>query len=462
MATTNRAQRESMDQRLGIHPMFEGLVIPHETVEVNNGIEKRVRESLLLDPAEAAFAEYNRWDYNKKQESIADILSYIRETQDDPNRFSYPIFEAWNERLADKTIDDAAEEIWGKLVTGVKRRHEGMDKFLTKHAIGDAKYEPRFTQGGVWRANVVRRGDERKEPSREVRLLNAEIVNGRVDIARLDFREPSPIYRENLARERRHGDASGVLYVGGYHVFALLYHLKDLPREKKLEMGLPGNYDVFSPFDFSGREHLVTEAVGRRYLPIQTRLQRERNIYAVSNFLLDHQEIVSSIKSEIERNNIFVGVGKLFFHDAPHRGVLDDIDYFLTKEQGYNFNGFSVDFREFGPEFQTVSTVYSKPDMSRSVHVIYDGKFDVPPLFLFKIKRSEWDAEKQTRDKQWRTQDSPARNPFELFGQWYHNFDRHTQRMMVNMITTPDKYVLDQHKDMLPEYNRFQQTRLNI
>ena len=46
MATTNRAQRESMDQRLGIHPMFEGLVIPHETVEVNNGIEKSARKPL--------------------------------------------------------------------------------------------------------------------------------------------------------------------------------------------------------------------------------------------------------------------------------------------------------------------------------------------------------------------------------------------------------------------------------
>ncbi|MCH8003774.1 MAG: hypothetical protein IH934_04015 [Nanoarchaeota archaeon] len=460
--TTTRTQRQRRDTRLGIHPMFEGLVMPREVTEPNQGVEEKVRQSLIWDTAEAAFAYFNRWSYTDKQRRFTDTIRYIRETQNDPDRLSLPILEEWSGKLADKSIDETTEELWRLLEKGVRQRHEGMDKFLTMHAIEDAKYEPRLTRGGIWRANVVRRGDERRASSREVRLWNADTLNGRLDIARIGFREPSPIYMENFAKERRHGDSPGNVFIAGYHVFALLYHINELDRQKKVDMGLHPNYFVFSPFDFLGNEYLVTEAVGRRYLPIPTRRRRERNIYAVSNFLIDHPEIFSHLKPEIDRNNIFVGVGKLYFEDAPHRDVLDLIDYFLTEEEGYKFNGFAVDFRQFGPEFQTDTTVYTKPDMSRSFHIIYDGRFNVPPLFLFKITRRDFDREKQEGRKRWEIQESPQSNPFELFGQWYHGFDRHTQRQMVNLIIRPDKYVLDRHKNLIPEYDRFQQTRLNI
>jgi len=330
-----------------------------------------------------------------------------------------------------------------------------MGKFLYGHAIRDSSYQPSLTRAGVWRAKVVRRGDERKESARDVRLLNFEITAGGVDIAGINFNETSPLFRDNFGRERRHGESSSSLNVAGYHVFALVYHIRGITQQQKADLGLPIDYDIFSPFDFTGKERLVMEAVARRYLPIYYKLESQRNIFAVSNFLNDHPEIFSRHADvEIKRNLAFVGVGKLLFDDLPHRVVLDSLDKFFVNERGYRFNGFATDFREFGEKYQTVATVYASPDMSRIVHLIYDGRFNVPPLILWKIRYGEWAEEQRSRGRSTILQPKPQHSPFERLGQWYTSSDRHTQQPMVTMLTMPVRFILDQYPGLEATYRR--------
>lgn len=417
-----------------------------------------LRKCLLKKSYVLVESVFNGLPLADKEKQLLEAIRYAREEKDIS---SLLILGQWATRLSDKSIDETAEELWQQLVIGVKRRHERMDKFLYKNAIKDSNYQPSMTRAGIWRAKVVRRGDERKEPARDVRLWNSEIMDGSMDIARIGFREPSPLYREHFGRERRHDEGSSSLNVAGYHVFALVHYIKNLTQQQKLELGLPRDYDIFSPFDFNGNERLVMEAVARRYLPIYYRLERQRNLYAVSNFLNDHPEIFSRHAGiELKRNRAFVGVGKLLFDDLPHRVILDSIDNFFVKEQGYRFNGFAVDFREFGEDYQTVATVYTKPDMSRTVHLIYDGRFNVPPLILFKIRYGEWAEEQRNRGRsRGRSPDAilqpkPQHSPFERLGQWYTTFDRHTQQTMVAMLTIPDRFILDQYPGLEATYRR--------
>ena len=448
------AAQEERTRRLGIHPEFEGIVIPREVIRRTEGIEERVREAILWDTSEAAFAYFNSWSLTDKQRHLVETLRYIREGND---THTLPILGQWADKLSGKSVDEAAEEMWQHLEIGVRRRHEGMDKFLYKHAIRDSSYQPRMSRAGIWRAKVVRRGDERKEPARDVRLWDFEITAGGVDIARIGFHEPSPLYRDNFGRERRHDEGSSSLNVAGYHVFALVHYIKSLTPQQKVDLGLPMDYDLFSPFDFTGKERLIMEAVARRYLPIYYKLEGQRNIFAVSNFLNDHPEIFSRHADiELKRNLAFVGVGKLLFDDLPHRVVLDSLDDFFVKERLYRFNGFATDFREFGEKYQTVSTVYTRQDMSRTVHLIYDGRFNVPPLILFKIRYGEWAEEQrsQGRSPDAILQTKPQRSPFERFGQWYTVFDRHTQQPMVAMLTIPGRFILDQYLGLEATYRR--------
>jgi len=455
--TTGRRTRRT-HSRLGVVPEFEGLVMPRYLVHSEDGQETRVRDAVLWDTAEGAFAYFNHWSLAEKQERLKETLRYTRESRRDTNAISLPTMERWEAQNSDMSLDQLTENVWDRLVVGVKRRHEGMDSFLTKRAIEDASYEPHLTRGGIWHAIAVRRGDEEKYPAGEIILMNAEIKNGRANIAGFQFDDPTPLSRKSTGRERRHGVNLEVLHTATYPPQSLLLHIHELDSIRKSSMGLPPDYDVIMPFNFDGQEYLVVEAVGKRYLPIQSRLNRERNIFAVSNFLNDHPEIYSGLmKERIQKGSVSVGVGKLWFADSPHRGVLDAIDDFFVTEQKYEYSGFAVDFREYGENYQTVSVVYRKPDLSRSVHVIYDEKFGVPPLFLFKIKRGEWGVEQLERGETWKQISTPETNPFESVGQWYTAFDRHSQQWLVNRITRPDQFILAQFPGLVSEYNSFEQ-----
>jgi hypothetical protein len=453
--TSRKLKKDDKQRSLGIHPEFEGIVMPRE-ISVDGG--KSVREAILWDTAEYAFAHFSSWPEIEKQRKLIETLTYIHESENNKNHLELPILEKRYEHHSDLgSVDAIAEIIWRELEIGVKRRHEGMDKFLTRHAISDADFEPYRTKGNIWRAKVNRRGDERLERSRDVRLWDAEITINGFDIEKMGFRETSPIYTENFGRERRHGNNSGSLFIAGYHVSALNHYIKGLKLEKKLDLKLGPDYEIFYPFEFEGNENLVVEAIARRYLPIYYKQERERNIFSVSAFLNDHPEIFSKYtKKALEDSKAFLGVGKLLFEDFPHRNILDSIDDFFVKEQSYKFNGFAVDFRDYGQNYETVSTVYTKPDKSRSVHVIYDGKFEVPPMFLFKMRRGAWEDEQRSRGRTWNLYDKPQNSPFENLGRWNTDFDRHTQIWMVNRIVRPDKFVLEQYRNLILEYNRFE------
>src|SRR3989338_6945791 len=332
-----------------------------------------------------------------------------------------------------------------------------MDKFLTILAI-DEYEKPELTTGGIWEAKVVRRGDERLERAREIRLANAEIKNGRINIPGLEFTDSSPIFREHTGRERRHGYDSDILHIAGYHLDAMILYINEMSPEKKAEMNLPPDYKVVMPYNFKGHEFLVVEAVARRYLPIKSKLESQRSLFAASTFLNDHAEVFSpEIKRELEEGNISVGVGKHLLEDKPHRSILKSIEGLLVKELGYQYDGFAVDFRDYGSRHQTVSIVYTSPDKRRAVHIIYDGKFDVPPLMLRKVTRGEWGTLNHDRRAGWVVKPKPKDSPFAGFGQWYPDFDRHSQRHLVVRIEKPEQFILEQYQGLVPQYQRFEQ-----
>ena len=340
--------------------------------------------------------------------------------------------------------------------TGVERKHQGRSKFLSTDAILDAKYQPHKTIGGIWRARIVRRGDERRERAREVRLTNIQLKNGRVNIAGMDIYDQCEFFRENIGRERRHGNNDELLKMGDYHSYSLLLHIKNLTREQKARLKLPGDYDVFMPYDFNGNENLVLEAIAMRYLPIRAKLKQEQNLIEISNFLLDHRQILSSeVKQGLKDSKMFIGVGKYMFLDSPHRAMLDSIDSFLQEGLGYEFNGFAIDFRNFGPSFQTTSVVYIRPDSSRTLHVLYDSKFGVPPVFLFKMKSEIWHRESIEKGKSWNIYERPSDNPFSLLRTWYSDIDRNSQQWQVQMIARPNPTILDQFPALKGEYDSF-------
>jgi len=465
MTTRNRQRQGAMQLGLGLYPEFEGIVIPRDiTVRSRGGSVKR-RQTLLFDTTEAAFAHFNHWLPNERYERLKDAIDYVREFEDHPNTPSFPTIKIWSDFYSDKSVDEVAEELYKKLDVGVRREHEKMSKFLTGHAIYDAPTEPYLTRGGIWRADVVRRGDERTERIRKVRLTNPEVVNGEIDIAGFTFEDESPIFREHLGRERRHGGDTEVMYIGGYHLLCLIEHINDLSDQKKMEFRLSRNYRVFQPIVFAGNEHFVIEAVGRRYLPVSTKLRSQRTLFAISTYLNDHHDQLFSreVKHGLNDGTMFVGVGKYKFEDLPHREVLDAIDDLFRNKLGYEFNGFAVDFREYGPRFQTQSIVYTRPDQSRSVHIIYDGKFNVPPLYLLKIEQGEWGRERLVGQHKWNVRPTPKDNPFSYYNQWYPSFDRHSQQPLVNRITRPHDEILNQFPGLRQEYQRFaEQGRLNI
>jgi len=107
MATTAAAQEERT-RRLGIHPEFEGIVMPRQVVRQRDGIEERIRDAILWDTAEAAFAYFNRWTLTDKQRQLAEALRYIGEEND---AHTLPILGQWAVKLSGKTVDEAAEEM---------------------------------------------------------------------------------------------------------------------------------------------------------------------------------------------------------------------------------------------------------------------------------------------------------------------------------------------------------------
>src|SRR3989338_2588754 len=325
-------------KRLGIQPEFEGIVIPSYAsagISAGDGLEKKVRHAVLFDAAEGAFAYFNHWPLEEKQSRLKDAIRYTIDNIGNEKRVNLPILEgwvpihSWDYRASrERTIDGIAEEIWKDLEKGVRREHEGMDKFLTTQAIGGEYEEPSLSKGGIWSANIRRRGDERLERGREIRLANAEIRNGNFNISGLEFtpsglnfEDTSPLHRENLGRERKHGDDPEILHLAGYHVQALIYWINGLSPEKKIEKGLAPNYRVVMPYDFNGHELLVVEAVARRYLPIKNRLRSQVNsLFAASAYINDHPETFSpEIKWAIENRRAWVGIGKYKFEDEPDR-----------------------------------------------------------------------------------------------------------------------------------------------
>ena len=208
---------------------------------------------------------------------------------------------------------------------------------------------------------------------------------------------------------------------------------------------------------------LVWEAVARRYLPISSKHRAETNLISVSTFLNDHAGKILS-KESVEGicgGLAFIGVGKYKLEDEPHRAFLRAIEKFMLG-QGYVYNGFAIDFRGYGEQFETVTLVYTRPDLSRSVHMIYDNKFEVPPLFLFKMTREAWGQEYRDGRIKSSIKPRPADNPFAAYGQWYTDFDRHSQRWLVTKITRPDAYLIAQFP-FEQQYAQFeQQTRLQL
>ena len=460
--------------RLGVQPEFEGIVIPRHA-SAGNGLEEKVRHAILFDAAEGAFAYFNQRLGGEKYWHLTETIRYILGNIGNEKRVKLPVLEGWvthysvNYRTGrERTIDGIAEEIWKDLEKGVRREHEGMDKFLTTQAIGGEFKEPHLTPGGIWYADVGRRGDERLERKRNVRLANAEIRNGNFNISGLEFtfsgvdsEDTSPLHRENLGRERRHGDDPEVLHLAGYHVQVLIYWINGLSPEKKIEKGLSPNYKVLAPYDFTGHEFLVVEAVARRYMPIRVRLKSQvSSISAVSAYINDHPEIFSpEIKQAIEKRLAWVGVGKYKFEDEPDREVLGSIEKLLG-ELGYRFNGFALNFRRYGEQYPTVSPVFSTEDASRNVHIIYDSNFNVPPLLLVKFTQAELEKENSAGRRGWNVEERVDTSPFGLYNHWRPDFDRHSQRWLVTRLTRPHQIVLAQYPELGPRYASFEQ-RIN-
>jgi hypothetical protein len=450
----------SQETKYGLHPEFEGLVVPHIPIKQMGGLEGAMREATLWDAAEAAFARFNQWTEEEKHEYLKGTIEYIRENTRNKNRVKLPILEGWvTLHSADigsgkeRTVDEVAEEIWKDIEKGVSSRHEGMSRFLYGNALEREDDRPNLAKGGIWYANVLRRGDERKERGRKVQLTNVEMKRQGIDITKIRFEDQSPLFRNSLGRERIHGDGFDMLYIAGYHPQALGYWIKGLTPEQKEEFRLLPGYDIFMPFDFKGNENLVWEAVARRYSPISSKLRTERNLFPISNFLLDYApKILSpSAYSALVTGTAWIGVGKHHLEDELHRPLIRTIERFF-KEQGYVFNGFAVDFRHLGEQYQTTSIVYTKPDLTRSVHVIYDSKYELP-WFLFKIKVGAWEMEKQAGRIKEQRQLGLQIDPFDSYERWTSDIDRHTQHAMVTRLNKPDAHILAQHRDLIPQYN---------
>lgn len=462
MPSNNHKQENRNGRRLGIHPMFEGVVLSHSGIKENGDLENVVRKSVLYDTAEAAFAYSNLWDPTEFKNRLKDTIISVRDNQQNPDRVSKPTMQYWCNEYSDKSIDETTEGIHSKIEEGVKREHDGLAKFLTRRLIGGKYGEPSLTTGGILSATVGRRGDERKDPAREIRIPNAEIIDGKVNIAGLEIADSSPIYTEHLGKERRHGYDPDIVKIVSFQTALLSYYVNKLDPEKKKGLGFREDFSVFMPYDFEGHEELVIEILARRYARIKGQAKSERSIFKVSTYLNDHPEIFTDLTNRLlEKRDASIGVGKLSFEDKPHRSMLKSIENLLVKEFKYRYNGFAVDFRNYGEQFQTVSIVYTRPDKSRSVHVIYDEKFDAPPLFLFKITRGALeDEQRQGRIRlKGSIQEQPKDNPFETYGRWFYDFDRHSQSKdpLVNLITRPDKSILEKHRNFEPEYQRFEQ-----
>ncbi len=437
-------------------------------------MEERIRHTILFDAAEGAFAYFNHWPLEEKRSRLKDAIRYVIGNIGNEKRVKLPVLEGWvtlhsvdyYRAARESTIDEIAEEIWKDLEKGVRREHEGMDKFLTTQAIGGEYEEPSLTTGGIWRAKVRRRGDERLERGREIRLANAEIKRGSFNISGLEFtplgmgfEDTSPLHRENLGREKRHGDDPEVLHLAGYHVQALIYWINGLSAEKKTEMGLLPDYRVVMPYNFTGHELLVMEAVARRYLPIKAKLRSQvSSLFAVSACINDHPEAFSpQINRAIEKRLAWVGIGKYKFEDEPHREVLGSIEKQLER-LGYRFNGFALNFRRYGEQYQTVSSVFSNENASRNVHIVYDSKFNVPPLLLAKFTEAEWKkANEAGRQHGWSIEKRVDTSPFELYNHWRPDLDRHSQRWLVTRLTKPNEMVLAQHPELAEQYAAFEQ-----
>ena len=455
-------------KRLGIQPEFEGVVIPRY-VSAGNGLEAKVRQAFLFDATEAAFAWFNHWPLDERQKWLQETIRYFTDNMGNEKRIKLPVLEGWviqhfveYRTGRERSIDQIAEEIWKLWEAGVRKEHEKMDKFLVGNAISDDFEEPCLTKGGIWHARVKRRGDERgTERGREIRLANAEIRNGKFNIAGLEIVDPSPLFRENIGRERRHGDDPEILHIVGYHPMSLIYWINGLSPEKKIEKGLSPNYRVLMPYDFNGHEFLVIEAVGRRYLPIKTALKSQvSNLFPVSAYINDHPETFApEIRQAIEERLAFVGIGKYKFEDKPHRKMLGSIEK-LLESLGYRFNGFALNFRRYGEQYQTASVVFSNEDASRNVHIIYDSKFNAPPLLLEKFTPAEWGKENRDGRYGWTVKKRMDTSPFEMYNQWRPDFDRHTQSQLwlPSRIIQPHEVVLAQHPEFRKDYERFEQS----
>ena len=81
----------SQDRSLGIVPQFEGVVIPRFKGPRNASLEEKVRDSILWDAAEAAFAEFNHWSEEERLVRLKTTIEYIREQGLNEDRIKLPV-----------------------------------------------------------------------------------------------------------------------------------------------------------------------------------------------------------------------------------------------------------------------------------------------------------------------------------------------------------------------------------
>lgn len=465
MSLNDSGQENVNGRRLGIHPEFEGIVMPLY-VSTGNSLETKVRHAFLFDASQAAFAWFNHLPLAKREGGLQERVRYFMDNLGNEERIKLPVLEGWIiNNLSDyrtgrkRNVEEIAVEIWNLWEVGVRREHEKMNKFLVGDAISDDFEEPYQTKGGIWRARVKRRGDERgTERGREIRLANAEIRNGKFNIAGLEIVDPSPLYRENIGREKRHGNDPEVLHFVGYHPMSLICWINGLSPEQKIEKGLLPDYKVLMPYNFNEHEFLVFEAVSRRYSPIKPALKSQvSNLFPVSAYINDHPKTFApEVRQAIEERLAWVGIGKYKLEDKPHRKILRSIEKQL-EEDGYRFNGLALDFRRYGEQYQTSSIVFSNDDGSRNVHIVYDSNFDVPPLLMEKFTQAAWGRENIDGKHGWSVKKRMDTSPFEMYNEWRPDFDRHSQRWLPTRLIKPHEVILAQYPELELEYARFEQ-----